>query len=122
MKTKISVTKEGFVEVVYHGNQDEASMRELTDTLFDVIKPVKGKVDYLIDLRDAGKSTLGARQMVVGALKKMRISRQAIFGGSKFNKVLLNFMIQAVNQGDKYRYFENRQDALAWLKSFKGRK
>src|SRR5687768_11655097 len=112
-KNQAFINKDGIVEIIYHGDQNIETMQELIALIKSLISELPGKVDYLIDVSDAGHSTLSARRAVFAALKQLRIHRQAIFGGNTYIKSLINMMIRAVGKNSAFRYFGSRAEAEA---------
>lgn len=117
MKNDVFTNSDGVIEVRYHGDQTEEIVSLLVQSLEKELSKTSGKVDYLIDLSDVGKTSLSARMAVVSQLKRLRINHQAVFGGSLFIKKLMNFMILASSKGGNIKYFGTRVEAVNWLKS-----
>ena len=104
------------MEVIYKGNQALEDMHALVNSILPLIDKMPDRqVDYLIDLTKAGHVKPAAGRFVLSVLPKLKIKRQAVFGGSVFIRHLINFMMMATNKDERIRYFNTRTEAEAWL-------
>lgn len=66
----------------------------------------------LIDLDKVNKFSLETRTLWMQFLKDPRIKKTAIFGGNRFIKTVISFVVT-----DNIRLFVNEKEALNWLRS-----
>jgi len=45
------------------------------------------------------------------------LDKIAIFGGNRFMKHLVNLVVKATGKEDRVRYFDSKDQAIAWLNS-----
>jgi hypothetical protein len=46
-----------------------------------------------------------------------QVDRIAILGANKYYEVTINFILEMVHQKEKTKFFKNRNEAVAWLRS-----
>jgi hypothetical protein len=73
------------------------------------------KINIIVDTYDAGKTLSKARKSFNAVLQKDRVNKVAILGIKPFLRAMLKFH-RIVSGVDKMRIFENRDEAIAWLK------
>jgi UDP-N-acetylmuramyl pentapeptide synthase len=119
MANNVSLHDDGFIEISVVGNQTEMSVRamgaqtaHLLQTLADRGRPLL----VLDDITHLGRTNIGARQTVAKLAKTLHFDRLAMLGdGSTMMRVGTNLMLSAIGKGNKIRYFDNRDEAIAWL-------
>jgi len=72
-------------------------------------------VNIIVDTFDAGKTLSKARKSFNAVLQKDRVNKVAIMGNKPFLRAMLKFH-RIVSGVDKMRIFENKDEAIAWLK------
>ena len=70
----------------------------------------------LVDFTEVDKFSLRMRTGWIQFFKNPRIRKTAIFGGNRFIKTTMSFVVKA-SHTDNIRLFVNEKDALDWLKS-----
>jgi hypothetical protein len=72
----------------------------------------------LVDLLSIGKSGYAsskARSKYVQMSSSAKVLRFAIVGGNVLIRTMAGFIIRAAGRGDSVRWFDDREEALAWL-------
>jgi len=97
------------------GESDEKTtvgMRTANNRLENMIKE---KIDVLVDLNKAGKQSIESRKLGKELIEKERVRKIAFYGLNPVSRVLASFLI-AVLQQKKSRFFNTKEEALAWLR------
>ena len=76
---------------------------------------VEGKVNTLIDLNKAGKTSSKARKIGQEAFEHEKIGKVALFGLNPVARVIASFVMGVTRKKDM-RFFGSKEKALAWLK------
>jgi UDP-N-acetylmuramyl pentapeptide synthase len=85
------------------------------DTLITQQKAV-GKPCLILDnLLQIGKVDSEARKMVVELASRLDYDRAAMVGKGGIMRFGTNLMLRATGKAYKLRYFDNRDEAIAWL-------
>ena len=71
---------------------------------------------FLIDFDKVDKFSLETRMLWMQFFKDPRIKKTAIFGGNRFIKTMVSFIIKAAHT-DNTCLFVNEEEALDWLRS-----
>ncbi|MFC1630298.1 STAS/SEC14 domain-containing protein [Patescibacteria group bacterium] len=72
-------------------------------------------VNLLVDVTKAGTPSTKARDFFSQSLKKSSVDKIAVFGGGIIQKTVANFIFNYSGMKNA-RYFDNREEALSWLK------
>lgn len=119
MIDEVFLNQDECIEIAFVGDQttDElmytiAKTREIIDELKTHGKPAL----ILVDVTKAGKSSPGARQKVVSAVKEVPYDRIAAYGANTFHKTVGNLIIHAVGKQAVIKHFTERTEAVKWLK------
>lgn len=75
------------------------------------------KVLILLDISTLDGHSAEARKSGVDWIHKSQFDKYAILGGSIYLKYLANFIIQATGKSDQMKHFDNKDDAVEWLRS-----
>jgi hypothetical protein len=103
------------LNVILHGEHDLNSANAIKDICIELTNKKEGKVNILIDLNEAGKSTPEAREIWKELAENNKADRIAFYGLHPVARVLAMFTIKATNKKNIY-FFKNRKKALDWLK------
>ena len=118
MANKVYLNSDEIIEIEVIGDQTVESveiMGRQIDTLITQIKAV-GKPCLLLDnLLHIGKVGPEARSKVVELTKVLDYDRAAMLGQGGLMRFGANLMLRASGKGYKIRYFDNREEAIAWL-------
>jgi hypothetical protein len=79
-----------------------------------LVNQVQGKVNYLIDLNKAGKSTPNARKVWQKVSEDPDTNKVALFGIHPVARVLASFVMSVSNKKDML-FFKTKEDGLKWL-------
>lgn len=99
----------------YSGPQvkrDWLVIEKLTRKLRDKGKPVL----ILTSLRCLGEATLSGRIMGLELIKNLDFDKAAIFGGTAAKNAMANLIIRASCKSDQISFFEDEENARAWLR------
>lgn len=120
MGNKVYVNDDEIIEIEVIGDQNAASvelMGRQADALITQMKAV-GKPCLILDnLLQIGKVGPEARHMVVDLAKRLDYDRAAMLGQGGLMSFGANLMLRATGKTYKVRYFDNREEAIKWLKS-----
>jgi hypothetical protein len=122
-KYKTFFNPSGFVEQHFIGIQTPESVIAAVDELVKRAKNLKDKgqqamilvcVEEVPKIDISGKMA-GARKQAVAAMRSAEYDRIAIYGNTAV-QILVNTLVLISGKRDKIRVFDNRVDALRWLK------
>ena len=102
-----------FVKLI--GKIDMETVTQLNLIYFKYINLVRGKLNCLVDLNDAGIQGTGTRKKGKEILDDERIGKVAFLGLHPVARVLASFIIGTTSKKD-LRFFKTKEEALAWLK------
>jgi hypothetical protein len=116
---KVILNDDDIIEVQVVGSQDVASvmvMGEKIEHLAASQRAAQEPVLVLDNILAMGEVPPDARKMVVDLGKKLDYDRLAMLGKGSILRIGANIMLSATGRGDKVKYFDNREQAVAWLK------
>ena len=120
---KVILNDEGIIEIQVVGGQDVASvmaMGEKVKHLAASQRAAQESVLVLDDILAMGEVPPDARKMVVDLGKTTDYDRLAMLGKGGILRIGANLMLSATGRGDKVKYFDDRAQAVAWLKGPRG--
>jgi hypothetical protein len=115
---KVFLNQHDIIEIQVIGDQTYDTVTAMGEKAARFIEPLvrQGKpVLVLDDLRQMKKVTPEGRKQVVALAKKFSYDKLAMVGDSGILRLGSNLMFQAIGKGNKLRYFEDYDKALAWL-------
>ncbi|HEX5394932.1 MAG TPA: hypothetical protein VFW52_01085 [Candidatus Saccharimonadales bacterium] len=124
-KVETFIHPSGFVEQHYSGYQTLNSvlsgLRDLEKHVNKVVKDQGKPALILVDTTaltkvDLSRKMLGARQKGVQMMKDLDFKKAAIYGPLAI-QILVNTMAKIAGVSNRIHVFENRVDAICWLKS-----
>jgi hypothetical protein len=101
-----------FVEA--HGGQTDEIAGAHLELHDQFCQQLPGKINYLIDLNDAGKSSSEARKIWQKISEADRTRKVSLFGIHPVARILATFVMGVVNKRE-IRFFTSRQEAQDWL-------
>lgn len=119
---KIFIGKEGFIHVIYEGDQNYDSIKEISEKVIQMCLALRGQakpVRVLSDYSKIGHSDSGSRKAAFEELTKntgREYDKVALFGKSIYYTVAANLIIKASGKGIKVKVFTNKKNAEKWLK------
>jgi hypothetical protein len=124
-KVETFIHPSGFVEQHYTGFQTLNSvltgLRDLEKNVSKAVKDQGKPALILVDTTgltkvDLTRRMLGARQKGVQMMKDLDFKKAAIYGPLAI-QILVNTMAKIAGVSDRIHVFENRVDAICWLKT-----
>ena len=124
-KVETFIHPSGFVEQHYSGFQTINSvltgLRDLEKNVNKSVKEQGKPALILVDTTgltkvDLSRRMLGARQKGVQLMRDLNFKKAAIYGPLAI-QILVNTMAKIAGVNGRLRVFENRVDAIRWLKS-----
>ena len=123
-KFELFISPSGFIEEKFIGRQTPESVQTAVDQLIKLSRKLKGqkkRVLILVDITGISKVNTSdrmkeTRQAMVKAMKEESYDRLAVYGNMA-TQVLVNTMALIAGKRNKVRVFDNRIDALKWLKN-----
>ena len=103
------------LNVILYGEHDLKRANAIKNICLELTNKKEGKVNILIDLNEAGKSTPEAREIWKELAEHEKADRIAFYGLHPVARVLAMFTIKAANKKNIY-FFKNRKKALDWIK------
>ena len=97
------------------GEVDEETEIGINEACFKLMNTVEGKLNTLIDLNKAGKTSTGARKKQVEISEHEKVGKVALFGLHPVARVVAAFFVGVTKKKD-IRFFQTKEEALAWLK------
>jgi len=120
MPNQVFLGDDGFIHHVIEGDQDAATtqyLRDQTVKLASQLSVLPRPIKILSDLTGIGKADSNARRIASGIIQDIKLDKIAIFGGNRFMKHLVNLVVKATGKEDRVRYFDSKDQAIAWLNS-----
>ena len=104
------------IYVVAKGEQTDELSKEQSKICNQFIEGIKGKINYLIDLNLAGKSSPKARKQWQRLSEDKRTNKVALFGLHPVARVLASF-VMGVSMKKDMLFFKTKEEAQDWLNS-----
>src|SRR5579872_5525757 len=108
----------GFVEQHYRGDQTKKTVSHGVASIHRLANKVKsgGKEPLLlVDISEVTSTDIGSHMAAVKGMKNVPYKKLAIYGPLQL-QVLLNTLAIVADKHDQARAFNNRADALRWLR------
>lgn len=109
----------GFIEQSYRGYQTAASVEKSIAALEHCaaeIRRQKQPVLVLIDITKLRRTTLAARRAGLSGIKTVAFDKAAMYG-PMWTQNLVNTLALVAGKKHKVRAFDDRSEAVRWLKS-----
>ncbi|HSX17417.1 MAG TPA: STAS/SEC14 domain-containing protein [Patescibacteria group bacterium] len=122
MTNKVYLNADGLIEIEVIGDQNLASieaMARLADGLLTEQKRVGKPALVLDNLLQIGSVDAEGRKLVVELGKRLDYDKLAMLGKGGIMRFGTNLMLRATGRSYKLRYFDDRQEAIAWLQTKK---
>jgi len=114
-ENRIYLGEDNMLSLTILGEVDEEIEIGINEACLKLMNMVEGRVNTLIDLNKAGKTSLGARKRQVEISGHEKTGKVALFGLHPVARVVASFFM-GISQKKDVRFFKTREEALAWLK------
>ena len=104
------------IHVIVKGEQTNELANVQQKVCSEMAERVSGKINYLIDLNLAGKSTPYARKKWQTLSESTKTNKVAIFGMHPVARVLAAF-VMGVSSKKEMLFFKTKEEAVHWLES-----
>ncbi len=122
MANRVFMNPDGIIEIIVDGDQTVESVEAMGRMAerFSVEQRKLGKQSLVLDnLLQIGVVKADARKAVVRLSEQVDYDRLAMLGKGGVMRFSTNLMLRASGRGYRIQYFDNREEAIAWLKAFK---
>jgi hypothetical protein len=113
--TKIYLDKDNILYVTINGEIDEKTAIIGKESSFKLLNMAECQVNVIMDLNKAKKPSFKARKTFIGMSEHKKVKKIALFGLHPVARLLASFFMGKAKKKD-IRFFETREEALAWLK------
>jgi len=117
---QVFINKHGIVEIKVRGDQTVASVQAMGDEAVRLAAEQRKKKHpalILDNLLEMGSVPVEARRRVAELVKSSKYDKLAMLGSGTLLKIGANLILQATGRGKYVQYFDNRTEAIKWLKS-----
>jgi len=114
-ENRISLVEDNILRLTILGEVDEEIEIGINQASLKLMNMVEGKVNVLLDLNKAGKTTPGARKRQVEMSEHEKNGKVALFGLHPVARVVASFVMGVSRKKDMH-FFRTEEEALAWLK------
>ena len=114
-ENRIYLGEDNMLCVTVSGEVDEKIEIGINEASLKLLNMVEGRVNTLIDLNKAGKTSLGARKRQVEMSEHEKTGKLALFGLHPVARVVAAFLM-GVSRKKDMRFFKTREEALVWFK------
>jgi len=119
-KNKVFLNDDDIVEIHVVGDQTQASVLAMGKLAEDLLKELAQKKQpalILDDITQMGKTDTPARQAVQKLSGLLPFQKTAMLGdGGPVMRYGTQILLSAIGMGDRIKYFEDRDEAIRWLK------
>lgn len=119
-KNSVRITRDGIIESVIRTDLDYETAYRQGDKVLEKIKQLnaEGKPIFIMhDALEMGIVSHEARKHIIEVSRATDFDRMAIVGKGTIIRLASNLMVQAIGKGDTVKFFHDRDQAIAWLKS-----
>jgi len=113
-KNRLYLGEDNILYLTIFGEVDEKIETRINEATLKLMNMVEGKVNTLIDLNKAGKTSPGARKRQKEISEHEKVGRVALFGLHPVAKVIASFFM-GLSKNKNMRFFKTKEEALAWL-------
>jgi hypothetical protein len=111
---KTILTDQNILHIIATGEQTTELALLQKEISYKLIELAQGKINFLIDLNNAGKNSPEAREIWNQLGEDERTNKVAIFGLNPVARVLANFVI-GTSKNNKQRFFKTQEEAMTWF-------
>jgi len=113
-ENQISLIEGNIIYIIAYGVQTAEialSQKKMCEML---ILGLEGKINFLIDLNNCGKSSREAREMWKEFSESENTNKVAIFGLNRVSKIIASFVIRNFMKED-LRFFMTKKESIDWI-------
>ena len=114
-KNRLYLGEDNIQYITIIGEVDEKMEIRINEASLNLVNMVERKMNTLIDLNKAGKTSPGARMRQKEISEHARVGKIALFGLHPVARVIAAFVMGRSRNKDM-RFFKTKEEALAWLK------
>ena len=114
-ENRIYLGEDNMLCLTIFGEVDEEIEIGINEACLKLMNMVEGRVNTLIDLNKAGKTSPGARKRQVEISEHEKTGKVALFGLHPVARVVASFLM-GISKNQDMRFFKTEEEALAWLK------
>ncbi len=108
------------IDVRVFGNLTAADHKGITEESFDMVEKANSKFGFINGLVDISKLTgvdFQARVNALSGLNSASFDRAAmITGNDSATMRVVEFLVSLSGNGEKFKFFDSKDEAVAWLK------
>lgn len=120
-KNKVVINDDDIIEIFVIGDQTRDSILPMGNETRACLEKLAAEQKpglILDDLTQLGQTDIPARQAVSDLAKTLPFKKVAMVGQPNLlMRYGTKLLLQAIGMGNKIKYFENRDEAIRWLKS-----
>ncbi len=112
---RLCLGEDNIIYVIAVGETDEKLAIAVKEAGIKLMNMVEGKVNILIDLNKAGKSSPEVRRIHRELAEHEKTGKVAFFGMHPVARVIASFFM-GVSKKKDMRFYKTKEEALVWLK------
>jgi hypothetical protein len=101
--------------VTLNGDADDEMGIEIDRMINRMVENIDGKLDLLIDLNRAGKTSSRSRKLFKAFSETGKCRKIALFGAHPVSMVIASF-VMGISRNKNMTFFKNREAAMEWLR------
>ena len=114
-ENRIYLGEDNMLCLTISGEVDEKIEIGINEACLELLNMVEGRVNTLIDLNKAGKTSPGARKRQKEISEHEKTGKLALFGLHPVARVVAAFLM-GISRKEDMRFFKTEEEALTWLK------
>jgi ubiquinone biosynthesis protein UbiJ len=114
-KNRIYLGDDKVLYLAILGEIDDKIQIAINEACVELMRMVEGKVNTLIDLNNAGKTSKEARKRQKEISESEKTGKVALIGLHPVARVIAAFFM-GISENKNVRFFKTRENALIWLK------
>ena len=113
-KNRICLREDDILCITIFGEVEDKIQIGINEACYKLMNMVEGKVNTIIDLNKAGKTSPGARMRQKKISEHKKVRKVALFGLHPVAKVVASFFM-GLSKNKNMRFFKTKEKALTWL-------
>jgi arginine/ornithine N-succinyltransferase beta subunit len=117
-RNEVSLSPEGYVYVVYRGDQTADSVSQTAGEAaakLDEMRKAGLRMRSLIDMSEVGAAPTSARKAGLEAMKDVRDAKTAIIGAPKMIQHVIQFIVRVARKEPILLFFDDEAAGKRWL-------